>query len=94
VVRVLSRYMVRADNKNAAVPCPGAPWSEVVLTLNDLPLPACDNLTDVALIEQVGRHGQPFDSLATIANVAVAYGLCTVPTRDGHASYGEFLMDR
>lgn len=94
IVRVLSRYMVRADNMHAAVPCPGAPWSDVALTADDLPLPACANLSDVALIEGVGRAGQPQEALQTIVNVAVNYGLCTVPARDGFASYGDFMMAR
>lgn len=94
VVRVLARYMVRADNMHLAVPCPGAPWSDVPLTPDDLPVPACANLSDVALIERVGRHGQPQEPLDTIASVAINHGMCTVPARDGFASYGDFLMAR
>jgi hypothetical protein len=96
LVGVLARYLVLVDTKTPAVPCQGAPpaWEVPAVAAKELPLEQCEGRSDEALLKQMGRHGQPFDPLVNIVNVAINHGVCTVPDRGGFNSYGDFLMAR
>ena len=96
LVGVLARYLVRTDDKTPAVPCPGAPphWLAKGVEAAELPLPPCAGRSEEALLQQMGRHAQPFEALSTIVNIVMSFGMCTVPDREGHHFYGDFMMAR
>lgn len=96
LVGILSRYMVRADDKTPAVPCADAPphWAAKAIGARELPLPPCAGRDDATVMQLMGRHAQPFDSLANMVNVILNFGMCTVPDREGFHFYGDFMMDR